>query len=246
MKKFGLTPVVAINHFPSDTEEEIEYVQQRCTKLGLAAAVSYGFAKGGEGTKILAQAVVDNINQNLNNFKPLYSWNISTEAKIETIATEIYGADGVEYSSTARAKLKIIKKLGYDTLPVCMAKTQKSFSDNETKIGRPTGFTINVRDFEFAAGAGFIIPVLGDMMRMPADKVVPGHGGPILAWPQAAAPQSRYLGVLEEDTRAALQAGLTLGAAIRTIGRSEAGHWQLFDLHNPRNATVAYTELEWE
>lgn len=88
--------------------------------------------------------------------------------------------------------------------------------------------------------------VLGDMIRMPADKVVPGHGGPILAWPQAAAPQSRYLGVLEADTRAALEAGLTLSAAIRTIGRSEAGHWQLFDLHNPRNATVAYTELEWE
>lgn len=88
--------------------------------------------------------------------------------------------------------------------------------------------------------------VLGDMMGMPADKVVPGHGGPILAWPAAAAPQSRYLGVVEADTRAALAAGLTLGAAIRTIGRSEAGHWKLFDLHNPRNATVAYTELEWE
>ena len=88
--------------------------------------------------------------------------------------------------------------------------------------------------------------VMGEMMLMPASQVVPGHGGPILAWPEAAAPQSRYLGVLEADTRAALKDGLTLGAAIKVIARSEAGHWQLFDLHNPRNATVAYTELEWE
>ncbi|MBV2186426.1 MAG: quinoprotein relay system zinc metallohydrolase 2 [Rhizobium sp.] len=88
--------------------------------------------------------------------------------------------------------------------------------------------------------------VLDEMTRLPANKVVPGHGGPILAWPEAAAPQSRYLGVLEADTRAALKEGLTLGAAIKVIARSESGHWQLFDLHNPRNATVAYTELEWE
>ncbi|PJI38318.1 MAG: MBL fold metallo-hydrolase [Rhizobium sp.] len=88
--------------------------------------------------------------------------------------------------------------------------------------------------------------VMGEMMLMPASQVVPGHGGPILAWPEAAAPQSRYLGVLEADTRVALKDGLTLGAAIKVIARSEAGHWQLFDLHNPRNATVAYTELEWE
>jgi quinoprotein relay system zinc metallohydrolase 2 len=88
--------------------------------------------------------------------------------------------------------------------------------------------------------------VLDEMTRLPADKVVPGHGGPMLAWPAAAAPQSRYLGVLEADTRAALKEGLTLGSAIKVIAHSEAGHWQLFELHNPRNATVAYTELEWE
>jgi len=173
MKKFGLVPVVAINHFPTDSEEEIKFVQDECAKQGVKAVVSYGFTKGGEGTMELAQAVVDIIESGVNNFKPLYNWNISTEEKIKTIATEIYGADGVEYSSAARTKLKTIKELGYDALPVCMAKTQKSFSDIETKVGRPRGFIINVRDFEFAAGAGFVIPILGEMMRMPGLPAIP-------------------------------------------------------------------------
>ncbi len=173
MKKFGLSPVVAINHFPSDSDEEIQFVQNACSKLGVKAVVSYGFTKGGEGTRELAQAVVENIESGVNNFKPLYDWSISTEDKIKTIATEIYGAYGVEYSSAARMKLKTIKELGYDKLPVCMAKTQKSFSDNETKVGRPRDFIINVRDFEFAAGAGFVIPILGEMMRMPGLPAVP-------------------------------------------------------------------------
>lgn len=172
-KKFGITPVVAINNFPADTEEEIAYVQQQCAAHGVKAIVSYGFAKGGEGTKELAQAVCDVIAAGTNNFKRLYDWNISIEDKIHTIATEIYGAAGVEYSSKARTQLKTIKNLGYEKLPVCMAKTQKSLSDKETLVGRPEGFTVNVREFEFAAGAGFIIPILGDMMRMPGLPAIP-------------------------------------------------------------------------
>ncbi len=172
-KKFGITPVVAINNFPTDSAEEIEYVQSSCAKLGVKAIVSYGFAKGGEGTKELAQAVCDVIDESTNQFKPLYDWNLSVEDKIHKIATEVYGADGVEYSSKARTQLKMILNLGYDKLPICMAKTQKSLSDKETAVGRPKGFTINVREFEFAAGAGFIIPILGDMMRMPGLPSVP-------------------------------------------------------------------------
>ncbi|MBP7184592.1 MAG: formate--tetrahydrofolate ligase [Saprospiraceae bacterium] len=172
-KKYGLTPVVAINHFPTDSQEEIDFVISECKKVGVDAVVSYGFAKGGEGTKALAQAVIDSIEKNENKFKPLYDWNLSTEEKINIISKEIYGADGVEFSSTARSQLKMIKALGYDSLPVCMAKTQKSLSDNEKLVGRPSGFTVTVREFEFAAGAGFIIPILGDMMRMPGLPEIP-------------------------------------------------------------------------
>jgi formate--tetrahydrofolate ligase len=172
-KKFGITPVVAINYFPADSAEEIDYVQTQCAQLGVKAVVSYGFAKGGDGTEELAQAVIDVIESGVNHFKPLYDWTLSVEDKINCIATEIYGADGVEYSSLARTQLKMINELGYTNLPVCMAKTQKSLSDKETVIGRPTGFIVNVREFEFAAGAGFIIPILGDMMRMPGLPAIP-------------------------------------------------------------------------
>lgn len=172
-KKFGLNPVVAINHFPTDTVEEINLVRELCEKYGVKAILSEGFAKGGEGMMQLAETVIASIESGENKFHPLYDWNLSIEEKIKTIATEIYGADGVEYTSKARADLAVIKKLGYEMMPVCMAKTQKSFSDNETKIGRPKGFDITVREFEFAAGAGFVIPILGDMMRMPGLPNIP-------------------------------------------------------------------------
>ncbi len=172
-KKFGITPVVAINNFPTDTDQEIEFVQQACKALNVEAVVSYGFAEGGNGTAALAQKVLATIEAGNNKFVPLYDWNLSIENKIEKIATEIYGADGVEYSSKAKSQLKNITSLGYDKLPICMAKTQKSLSDVESKIGRPSGFSITVREFEFAAGAGFIIPILGDMMRMPGLPAVP-------------------------------------------------------------------------
>ncbi len=176
-QKFGITPVVAINRFSSDSDEETNYVIEQCAAKGVKAIVCECWAKGGEGTTQLAYAVTESIESGSTNFKPLYNWNLSTEEKISTIATEIYGADEVEYTAQARAGLKTIKELGLDKFPVCMAKTQKSFSDNETKIGRPRNFNITVREFEFAAGAGFVIPILGEMMRMPGLPAVPASEG---------------------------------------------------------------------
>lgn len=176
-KKFGLTPVVALNRFPTDSAEELAFVQEKCAALGVKAVPSEGFAKGGEGTAALAQAVVDMIDSGQNNYRQLYDWSLSIEEKISTIATEIYGADSVEYASKAKTQLKTIKTLGLDKLPVCIAKTQKSFTDNENRVGRPRGFSITVREFEFAAGAGFVIPIVGDIMRMPGLPVVPASEG---------------------------------------------------------------------
>jgi len=176
-RKFGLTPVVAINHFSSDSDEEIGFIKSECAKLGVNAVLSDCWARGGDGMTELAHAVVDIIDSGINGFKPLYDWNLPVEDKIKCIATEIYGADDVEYSPKAREGPKMIKELGFDKLPVCMAKTQKSFSDNENKIGRPRNFIVTVREFEFAAGAGFVIPILGDMMRMPGLPTVPASEG---------------------------------------------------------------------
>ncbi len=177
MKKFGFNPVVAINRFPSDTPEEIKLVQERCAAMGVTAVESKGFTEGGEGTEELAQQVVTEIESGKNNFKPLYDWNAPVKEKIETIAKEIYGAEGVEYSKKALIGLRKIENLGLNNIAVCMAKTQKSFSDNDKLVGRPTGFNVTVREFEFAAGAGFIIPILGNMMRMPGLPAVPASEG---------------------------------------------------------------------
>ena len=166
-QKYHLKPVVAINHFPHDSEEEIQFVQNACAKMGIKAVVTKSFVQGGEGAKDLAQAVIDNIASGQNNFQALYNWKISIEQKIHTIATQIYGARDVEYAPLAKRQLKTINDLGYNELPICMAKTQKSLSDNEKLVGRPQDFVVTVREFEFAAGAGFVIPILGDMMRMP-------------------------------------------------------------------------------
>ncbi len=176
-KKFGLIPVVAINHFYSDTDEEINFVKMKCQSLGVNAVVSKGWSLGGDGTTDLAGAVLESIESGVNAYHPLYDWSLSIEAKIMLIATEIYGASQVTYSLKALAQLKALVKNGFDGLPVCMAKTQKSFSDDEKKIGRPENFSINVREFEVAAGAGFVIPILGEMMRMPGLPVVPASEG---------------------------------------------------------------------
>lgn len=177
MKKFGFNPVVAINRFPSDTAEEIQLVTNKCAAMGVTAVESKGFVAGGEGTKELAQQVVKEIESGSSNFKPLYNWNAPVKEKIETIAKEIYGAAAVNYDKKALLDLKKIESLGLDKLAVCMAKTQKSFSDNDKLIGRPKGFEVTVREFEFAAGAGFIIPILGNMMRMPGLPATPASEG---------------------------------------------------------------------
>jgi formate--tetrahydrofolate ligase len=176
-KKFGLNPVVAINAFPTDSEEEVKLIQQKCASMGVKAVVARGWAMGGDGMTELATAVVAEVEGGKNSYKPLYEWSMPIKTKIEIIAREIYGADGVDYSKQALTDLKTIESLGMIGLPICMAKTQKSFSDDESKVGRPTGFTVSVREFEFAAGAGFIIPILGNMMRMPGLPVVPASEG---------------------------------------------------------------------
>ncbi len=177
IKKFHLSPVVAINAFPTDTQEEIELIQSKCAEMGVQAIVANGWADGGNGMTDLANAVVKEVEAGSSNFKQLYDWNLPIEAKIEKIAKEIYGADGVDFSKRALLDLKKIDGLGLNHLPVCMAKTQKSFSDNDKLLARPTGFRITVREFEFAAGAGFIIPILGNMMRMPGLPATPASEG---------------------------------------------------------------------
>lgn len=177
-KLYKLTPVVAINHFVTDSEEEINIVKKVCDEKGVKAVLSQGWEHGGEGTKELAKAVVEVIESGVNNnFQRLYNWDNSPTSKIETIAKNVYGADKVEFIGKARTQLKLIKDLGLDGLPVCIAKTQKSFSDNEALIGRPEGFTITVREIEIAAGAGFIIPITGTMMRMPGLPPTPAAEG---------------------------------------------------------------------
>lgn len=172
-RKFGLNPVVALNHFPTDSDEELQFVIDACAKLGIQAVISRGFANGGEGTKELAAAVVAEVDGGKNAFKPLYDWSLPVKEKIEKIAKEIYGADAVQYTKEAEGNLRTIERLGLAGLPVCMAKTQKSFSDDESRVGRPRNFIVTVREFEYAVGAGFIIPILGDMMRMPGLPAIP-------------------------------------------------------------------------
>ena len=177
IKKFNLNPVVAINAFPTDSEEEVNVVIEKCAAMGVQAIVAKGFADGGNGMTELAEAVVAEVESGKNKFKQLYDWNLPIKDKIEKIAKEIYGADGVDYAKKALTDLKKIDALGLNALPICMAKTQKSFSDNDKLLARPTGFRVSVREFEFAAGAGFIIPILGKMMRMPGLPATPASEG---------------------------------------------------------------------
>ena len=147
---YNVEAVVAINKFTSDTPEEIAIVQKRCEELGFKAVVADVWAKGGEGATDLAEAVVGKIESSDKQFKPLYDWNLPVKEKIKTVCQKVYGADGVEFTSKAKKDLRNIKKLGLEGLPVCMAKTQKSLSDDATKIGRPAGFDITVREIEIA------------------------------------------------------------------------------------------------
>jgi formate--tetrahydrofolate ligase len=167
IRKFNIEPVVAINAFTNDSNEEITIIKEKCAALGVQAVLSTGWENGGNGTKDLAHAVVDIVDNKATQFKPLYNWKSPVKEKIEIIAKEIYGADGVDYDNLAKLHLRKIERLGFNDFAICMAKTQKSFSDNGLLRGRPKGFIVTVREFEIAAGAQFIIPILGKMMRMP-------------------------------------------------------------------------------
>lgn len=164
--KFGLPAVVAINAFPTDTKEELDFVEAKCKALGADVALSEVWAKGGAGGIELAEKV-EAAMQKTNNFHFMYDVNQSIPEKITTIAKEIYGADGVNFTKAAQKQLKEIEDLGYDKMPICMAKTQYSFSDDATKLGRPTGFTITVRELRLSAGAGFIVALTGNVLTMP-------------------------------------------------------------------------------
>lgn len=167
-KHYGIPAVVAINKFVTDTDDEIQMVKDLCEKDGSVAEAIEIWAKGGAGAQHLATKITDIIDGNPDQkFQPLYELEDSTEEKIKKIAQKIYRASDVEYSAQAKNDLKLIKKLKLTHLPVCIAKTQKSFSDNPNIIGAPNGFTITVREIEIAAGAGFVVPVTGEMMRMP-------------------------------------------------------------------------------
>ncbi|MDH3068749.1 formate--tetrahydrofolate ligase [Akkermansia sp. N21169] len=165
--------VVAINKFADDNEEELLAIREFCKDRGVDCAVADIFANGGEGGRELAEKVIAAADRPSPNFKPLYEVNIPVEEKIRTIATKIYGADGVELTPAARKKLALFESCGLTNLPVCMAKTQNSLSDNAKLRGRPKGFTVTVRDFEIANGAGFLVALCGEIMRMPALPRIP-------------------------------------------------------------------------
>ena len=165
--KFGMKSIVAINRFPTDTEEELKIVKDFVERSGFEASVVDYFAKGSEGGIELAEKVVDMVDQDVCKYHGLYDWNSSVEEKIYTVAREIYGAEKVDYTADAKADIKRINKYGFDKLPICIAKTQKSLSDNPDLIGRPKDFLVTVREIVVASGAGFLIPITGEIMRMP-------------------------------------------------------------------------------
>ena len=173
VKKFGVPCVVAINIFAQDTAEELEAVREHCAKHGVNVALSDVFAKGGEGGIDLAKEVIALADSGESKFAPIYPLDMSLKGKIETIAKEIYGADGVNYTKEADKALKEFEELGYGKLPICMAKTQYSFSDDPALLGRPSGFKITIRNCRIAAGAGFIVVLTGDVMTMPGLPKVP-------------------------------------------------------------------------
>lgn len=167
LQKFGVPVVVTLNSFVTDTKAETDYVEQFCRERGCEFALSEVWGKGGEGGIELANKVLLTLEQKESHFKPLYPDDMSLEDKIATVAREIYGADGVTYSAAAKKELKRITDMGMSSFPVCMAKTQYSLSDDQTKLGRPNGFTINVREVYVSAGAGFVVAVTGSIMTMP-------------------------------------------------------------------------------
>ena len=169
MQKYGLQVIVAVNRFGTDTEAELEVITEYCRNMGVEVSMCEVFAKGGDGGVDLANKIVDVIDKNdgSGSFKPIYDEKMPIKDKIFAIAEQIYGADGVEYSAKAEREISRLTELGFDKLPVCMAKTQYSLSDDPKKLGRPSGFKITVREVRVSAGAGFVVALTGDVMTMP-------------------------------------------------------------------------------
>ena len=177
IKKYGVPAVVAINQFPTDTEAEITLLEELCQEKGVKVVLSQVFAKGSEGGLELAKEVINICETITSEFKPLYDVNLSIENKIDVIAREIYGADGVDFTSDAKKQIRELEKLELDKLPICMAKTQYSFSDDPKLLGAPKGFRITVREVKVSAGAGFIVALTGSIMTMPGLPKVPAANG---------------------------------------------------------------------
>lgn len=167
LNKFKVPLVVAINRFPSDTEAELELVRKKCEEMGVRVALSEVWAKGGEGGLELAEEIIDMLDNEESNFEFLYSKELSIKEKINKIAKEIYGADGVDYSGEAESQIETFEKQGYGELPICMAKTQNSISDKPELKGRPTDFRVSVSKVTLSAGAGFLVPSTGPVLKMP-------------------------------------------------------------------------------
>lgn len=173
MQKYGVPAVVAINRFGTDTDAEIAVIEEFCKNMGVEVSLTEVFAKGGEGGRDLAEKVCKTIEEKPSNYRPLYDTDLSIPEKLETIAKEIYRADGVTFTAAAKKSLAEIEALGKDKLPVCVAKTQYSLSDNPALLGKPEGFTLTVRDVRLSAGAGFVVALTGDIMTMPGLPKVP-------------------------------------------------------------------------
>ncbi len=177
LHKFGVPVIVSLNRFVSDTKAELSFVKEFCESRNCEFSLCEVWEKGGEGGLDLAQKVLDTMRTKESHYKPLYELNLSIKEKIETIAKEIYGADGVAYDPAAEKAIKTIEANGYLELPVCMAKNQYSLSDDATKLGRPTGFTVHIREVYVSAGAGFIVAITGNVMTMPGLPKVPAAEG---------------------------------------------------------------------
>lgn len=175
--KYGVPAVVAINRFPTDTEAELELLRDLCKEKGIDVVLSEVFAKGGEGGMELAKEVINICENQKSDFHTLYDVNDSIEDKMNTIATEIYGADGVDFTADALKQVRGLEKLGLDRLPICVAKTQYSFTDDPKKLGAPKNFRITVREVKVSAGAGFIVALTGSIMTMPGLPKVPAANG---------------------------------------------------------------------
>ena len=177
IQKYGVPVVVTLNSFLTDTEAEYAFIRDFCEARGCEFALSEVWAKGGEGGEALAGKVLETLEKKESHYHPIYPDEMSLKDKIQTVAREIYGADGVTYAPAASKALARIEEMGFGKLPVCMAKTQYSLSDDQNKLGRPTGFTINVRDVYVSAGAGFVVVLTGAIMTMPGLPKKPAADG---------------------------------------------------------------------